>query len=255
MFLDHGLLFWGLAAFASLLVGASKGGLPGVGILSVPIMVVDPSISPGLAAGLLLPIYIVSDMYGLMIYRKEYSLRVVTIVVLAAAIGILAGWLAAEYTNANVVKLAVAAVGLWYCADQLWKRYMRKHESPPRAADVPRGMFWGSIAGFTSFVSHAGGTAFQMYALPLKMPKMVYAGTATIAFTIINLLKMPPYIMLGQVSISSLWTCLVLSPVAIFGAWAGYELTKRLPEKLFFQFVEVALFLLSVKLIYDVIAH
>jgi uncharacterized protein len=253
MFLDHHLLFWGLAIVASFLVGASKGGLPGVGILSVPIMVVDSSITAGVAAGLLLPIYIVSDIYGLMIYRKQFDMRNLAILVPAATLGIVVGWLAAEYTSDNLVKLSVAIIGLWYCADQLWKRYVRKSEQPARRAEISRGIFWGSIAGFTSFVAHAGGTALQMYALPQKLPKMVYAGTATIAFAIINLLKLPPYILIGQVNFASIWTCLILSPVAVFGAWAGYELTKRLPEKIFFRFVEIALFLLSLKLIYDVV--
>ncbi len=77
---------------------------------------------------------------------------------------------------------------------------------PPRPADVPRGLFWGSITGFTSFVSHAGAPPYQMYVLPQRLEKMVYAGTSTIVFAIINLLKLPPYWFLGQVNLGSLRT-------------------------------------------------
>jgi uncharacterized protein len=90
-----------------------------------------------------------------------------------------------------------------------------------------------------------------MYVLPQRLEKMVYAGTSTIIFAIINLLKLPPYWFLGQVNLGSLETALLLSPLAIIGAYLGYRLTLILPEKIFFRIVEVALFLVSLKLVYD----
>ena len=90
-----------------------------------------------------------------------------------------------------------------------------------------------------------------MYVLPQKLDKMTYAGTATIAFTIINVLKLPPYWIIGQINVGSLEKCVYLIPVALFGAWAGYRLTKILPQDVFFKAVEIALFLVSLKLIYD----
>jgi uncharacterized protein len=244
------IAFWLLASLAAFVAGASKGGLPGVGIMAVPILALN--ISPVTAAGLLLPIYIISDVYGLWIYRKEYDLRNIKIVVAAATFGILIGWATASITSANLVKLIAAGIGLWYFADMLFKR---GREIVAKPADLPRGMLWGTLAGFTSFVAHAGGPAFQMFVLPQKLPKMVYSGTATISFAIINLLKVPPYWILGQINAGSLKICLLLAPVAIVGAWAGYHLTRILPEKLFFQLVEVALLLLSFKLIYDVVVY
>ncbi|MCE8422230.1 sulfite exporter TauE/SafE family protein, partial [Rhodovulum sulfidophilum] len=65
--------FWALAVIASVLVGMSKGGLPVVGIMSVPLL--SLVISPVTAAGLLLPIYVVSDMFGLYAYRHEFDLK------------------------------------------------------------------------------------------------------------------------------------------------------------------------------------
>ena len=44
---------------------------------------------------------------------------------------------------------------------------------------VAPGLFWGTIAGFTSFVSHSGGPPYQVYTLPLGMKKAVYAGTVS----------------------------------------------------------------------------
>jgi uncharacterized protein len=238
--------FWILAIIATFFVGASKGGLPGVGILGVPILA--QVISPVVAAGLLLPLYIVSDVYGLWLYRKSYDLKNIKILVPAATIGIAIGWATASFNSDAIVKFIVGVVGLWYAGDIFFKS---KRSTDPKPADLPRGYFWGSLAGFTSFVAHAGGTPYQMYVLPQRLDKMVYAGTTTIIFAIVNLLKLPPYWLLGQVNIGSLKTCAVLTPVALFGAFAGYQLTRILPEKIFFRFVEIALFLLSLRLLYE----
>jgi len=116
---------------------------------------------------------------------------------------------------------------------------------------VPRGLLWGTITGFTSFVSHTGGPPYQMYVLPQKLEKMVFAGTSTIAFAIINAVKLIPYWALGQFNSGNLELAAALSPVAIIGAFAGYRVTAIIPEQLFFRLVEVALAVLSVKLIYD----
>jgi len=238
--------FWVLAGLATLFVGSAKGGLPLIGTLAVPLMALQ--ISPVVAAGLLLPIYIISDMYGLWIYRKSFDARNIAILVPAAAIGISFGWATASVTNEDVVTILVGLIGLAYCIDALLKA---RRKLPPKPADVPRGIFWGAITGFTSFVSHSGAPPYQMYVLPQRLEKMVYAGTTTIIFAVINLLKLPPYWFLGQVNLGSLETALLLSPLAIIGAYAGYRLTLILHEKIFFRIVEVALFLVSLKLVYD----
>ena len=245
--MSHDIVFWLLAGLATFLVGASKGGVPGVGILAVPILA--QVISPVVAAGLLLPLYVISDWYGLWLYRKSYDLWNIKLIVFAATIGIGIGWATAHYNNDNFVKLLVGLIGIWYSIDIFLRSRGKAQQAKP--ADIPRGMFWGILAGFTSFVSHAGGIPFQMYVLPQKLDKMKFAGTATITFAIVNALKLPPYWMRGQINTGSLETCIYLAPLALFGAWAGFKLTKVVPEKLFFNAVEIALFLVSLKLIWD----
>jgi hypothetical protein len=124
---------------------------------------------------------------------------------------------------------------------------------PPRPADVPRGLFWGSLAGLTSYISHAGGPPFQTYVLPQKLEKMVFLGTTAIFFSIVNLMKVPPYIAAGQITWDSVAQAAWLAPIAIGGAWSGAAIARLLSERLFFVLVEVTLGLVSVKLIYEVV--
>jgi uncharacterized membrane protein YfcA len=44
---------------------------------------------------------------------------------------------------------------------------------------------------------------------------------------------------------------LQLIPFAIFGTYAGAVLTKKIPDKLFFLWVQIGLFLISLKLIWS----
>lgn len=240
------MAYWALAVLTAFLVGAAKGGLPLVGLLSVPLLSLVMPV--GQAAGLLLPIYVLSDIYGLWIYRREFDARNLWILVPSTAAGVLIGWATAHVTNGDVVKCFVGVIGLAYCLDAISKAW---RGVPSKPADVPRGMFWGTLAGFTSFVSHAGGPPFNMYVLPQKLPKMVYAGTSTILFAIVNVMKLPPYIALGQINLSNLEVAGILAPLSLLGAWAGYRLTVVLPEKLFFRTVEVALFLLAILLLQE----
>lgn len=248
--MEHTTTFWTLAAIGSVMVGMSKGGLPIVAMLAVPLL--SFIMPPATAAGLLLPVYIISDGYGVWLYRREFSARNLRILIPATAIGIALGYFTVSYVPGDAVKLAVALIGLYYLGDKLRQRFGTPRAARP--ADVPRGLFWGSIAGFTSYISHAGGPPFQAYTLPQRLPKMVFAGTATILFAVVNLLKVPPYILAGQITWDSFTATLWLAPAALFGAWSGYRLTQILPEKLFFAFVETALFLISLKLLYDVFA-
>lgn len=239
------MAFWAAAIIASLFVGASKGGLPAIALLSVPLLsLVMP---PMQGAALILPVYLISDVYGLWIYRKSYSRRNLAILLPAGLLGIGIGWALAGRTDDDTVRLIVGVVGLGFVLLRM-RRYFRK-PTDPRPADVPRGVFWGTISGFTSFVAHAGGPAFQIYALPQQLPKMTFAGTSTILFALLNLSKVPPYAALGLLHWDQTTTILTLAPFAVFGAWAGYRLTLIIPEKGFFVLVDVALLAISVMLI------
>ena len=234
------------AVLASLLVGLAKGGLTMVGVLGTPILALV--ISPVQAAALLLPIYVVSDMVGLWSYRREFDRRNLAIVLPAAIGGILIGWATASLISERMVGLMIGVLGIGFCINA-WR--LRRTVIVAKPADIPRGLFWGTLTGFSSFVSHSGGPPFQIYVLPQQLPKAVFAGTTTIAFAVINAVKLVPYWALGQLSTSNLRTSSLLIPVAVAGALAGVRLVRVLPQRTYFGFVYVMLFAVSIKLVSD----
>ncbi|MBL4915646.1 sulfite exporter TauE/SafE family protein [Szabonella alba] len=241
----EGAFFWTVAVIASIMVGLSKGGLPVVAMTSVPILsLVMPPLQ---AAGLLLPIYIVSDAFGLWAYRRDYDLRVLKIMVPSTAIGIFIGWATAAWVSDAVVGGLIGLLGAVFAATRLAGIGV---SAAPRPARTGPGLFWGAVAGFTSFVSHAGGPPYQVYVLPLGLTKTVFAGTSTILFAWVNAAKLPAYWSVGMLSWDSLPVAVWLMAPASLAVLAGVRLVRVIPEALFFRIVLWALLLLSLRLIW-----
>jgi len=238
--------FW-LASLAAFLVGLSKGGLPTIGMLAVPVL--SLVMSPVKAAVLLLPIYVVSDMVSVWLYRRDFSLPNLKILVPASIVGVLMGWLTASITSDSAVKFLIGLMGIGFCFN-IW---LRRTPQAIQAVSVKKGIFWGVVTGFTSFICHAGAPPFQIYVLPQRLPKVVFAGTATFLFTIVNLAKVLPYQQLNPYSEADLLKAAWLVPSALMGTLIGAYLTRRMADKWFFRIVQVGLFAISIKLIADAV--
>ncbi|HYP80077.1 MAG TPA: sulfite exporter TauE/SafE family protein [Steroidobacteraceae bacterium] len=245
---ESGVIFFLVAGLAALLVGLSKGGLSMAGSLGTPVLAMV--ISPVKAAALLLPIFVVSDWFGLYAYRREFDARNLKILIPAGIAGIGIGWLSSALVSDRMVGLFIGLVGITFCLNA-WR--LRHHSLPPRPADIPRGLFWGTIAGFTSFISHSGGPPYQVYVLPQRLPKAVFAGTTTITFAAINLVKLLPYWQLGQLDLANLKMSFLLMPIAVAGTFAGVWLVRVIPQRTYFVLIHAALFALSIKLVVDAV--
>jgi uncharacterized membrane protein YfcA len=241
---DPHYLMW--AALAAGMVGLSKGGLPTIGMLSVPIL--SLFMSPINAVVMLLPIYIISDMVGLWLYRKNFSAINLKILIPAGLGGVLVGWLTASLVSDAAVKMMVGLMGVGFVLNAWIKR---KNEQAASPASWGRGSLWGMVAGFASFISHAGGPPFQVYLLPQKLSKIVFAGTSTLFFTAINLVKLAPYHQLRPYDTEQMMGAVVLIPFALIGTVVGAYLTRKIADEWFFKAVQIGLLAISLKLIAD----
>lgn len=238
-----------LACLAAAFVGLSKGGLPAIGMLGVPVL--SLVMSPVRAATLLLPIYVLSDMVGVWLYRRDYSAVNLKILIPAGVLGVLLGWSTASYLSDRAIGLLIGGMGIGFCLNA-WLR--RASVAAARPAHIGKGVFWGALAGFTSFISHSGAPPFQIYVLPQRLSKTAFAGTSTIVFACINAAKILPYQQLRPYSAAELQTAAWLIPAALLGTVAGAWLTRRLVDRWFFRLVQLALFLISCQLVYKALA-
>lgn len=248
--MDLGFWGWVIAALSALSVGLAKGGLSMVGAISVPLMALI--MSPVQAAGILLPVFIISDIGGLMAYRRDFDRRALTTLLPGAITGIFLGCATASYVTDQTVELIVGVIGFAFALKALLGR---NNDAPAAKPSWPKGSFWGGVAGYTSFVSHSGAAPYQVYAQPLRMSPLNYAGTTTIFFAICNAVKLIPYAALGQLSAHNLGLAAVLLVPALIGVALGLWAVKRMPVQLFYSFITWMLLLVSLRLIWTGIMH
>jgi uncharacterized membrane protein YfcA len=243
------LQFYLVAVPAVILFGLSKGGFSGLSLLAMPMMSLVAS--PIRAAAVVLPVLIVQDWVSVWAFRRDFSSRNLIILIPSSVIGVALGWLLAARVRDDAVRLAVGVVSVGFVLHMLARE--RLNRAPVEKPGVPAGILWGSLAGFTSFISHAGSPPFQVYVMPQYLKPRVFAGTATMFFAASNLLKIPPYFLLGQFSRENLSLSAGLIPVAILSAFAGVWLVRRVSTDRFYAIILALTFLIGVKLTYDAI--
>ena len=231
---------------AVLLTGISKGGFGGVALLAVPLMALV--ISPVRAAGIMLPILIVMDAVSVWSYRRHFDKALLFLMLPGAIIGIVIGGLLAGSVGDRFVLIFVGIIAL---AFSLYSVFKPKGDAGFIRGNKPVGVTASVISGFTSFLAHAGGPPFQVYAIPQGLEKRIYAGTSVMFFAVVNAVKLVPYFILGQFDRANLTTSLILIPLAPVGVLLGVWLLKRISQKAFYRFLYAMVFIVGVKLLWD----
>lgn len=236
--------FYAAALPAVLVLGLAKGGFGSVGLLVVPIL--SLVVSPVQAAGIVLPILVLSDIVALASYWGVWDRRVLAIMLPGALIGVAIGWWTAAWVGEEQIRLILGVISVAFALNY-WIR--QRATLAPQQQSVWKGAFWGAVSGFTSFVSHAGGPPYQIYVTPLRLAPRLFAGTMVVFFFIVNALKLVPYFFLGQFSSENLLTSAVLLPVSIPATFLGVWLIKRIQSKRFYEVVYILIFAIGLFLI------
>lgn len=242
--------FYALAVPAVIILGLAKGGFAGIGVIAVPLMAL--AVSPVLAASITLPILIVQDVVSVWAFRRTWDRGILILMLPSAAVGIFAGFALAAFVKPGAVELAVGAVSVVFALQRLWLERAAAPAAEARPEGLPwRGVLAGIAAGFTSQISHAGGPPFQMYVLPKRLERDVFIGTSAIFFAVVNWMKVPAYLALGQFTHQSLATSVALLPLAIASTWAGVWLVRRVPGAAFYRVIYLLLIGVGGKLAWD----
>lgn len=234
-------------ALAVLLTGISKSGFAGaIGGITVPLM--SLAISPLLAAALLLPILIIADVLSLRQWWGQHSRAHLALLLPAALLGIVLGYVSFGWLDEAGLRLLLGIITLLFALNMLLKLVNQSKLTSPWA-----GRLLGALSGFTSFIAHAGGPPLNMYLLPQGMPKQRYLATAVVFFAVVNLLKLPPYLMLGQLNAALFGYALLSLPLVWLGVKLGIVLQHKFSEKAFYYVISISMLLLGLRLIYQAV--
>ncbi|MGC3939153.1 sulfite exporter TauE/SafE family protein [Roseobacter sp. EG26] len=242
-------VFFAVAGPAVVFAGISKGGF-GSGAAFAAASVLALVIEPGQALGVMLPLLMLIDLSTLRPYWRKWDGRAAVLLILGGLPGVALGTALYRIAEPDVFRVLIGAISVGFVLWQLsvkrgWVK-MGNHKLPNWA-----GALAGAVAGFTSFVSHAGGPPAAVYLLSRKVSKTQYQATTVLVFWVINIAKFVPYAFLGMFTLQTATANLVLAPFALFGAWLGVRAHYMVPERLFFALTYVLLSLTGIKLIWD----
>lgn len=248
--------FYLFAIPAVLLIGLAKGGFAGLGALGTPLLAL--AIDPVRGAAILLPILIVQDVVGVAAFRRSWDAHVLRVMLPGAFAGVALGWWFAASVSPGAILAALGAISILFGLYRLWADRDTAAGSAPLAAppDSPAwvGSLFGVATGFTSQIAHAGGPPFQMWVLPRRLPRDVLVGTTAIFFAVLNWVKVPAFVALGQFTRPNAIATLTLLPVAILASLAGVHLVKRIPAERFYTIIYLLMVAAGAKLLWDGLA-
>lgn len=233
-----------LMVVAVLLTGISKSGFAGgVGVIAVPL--ISLKASPAFAVAVMLPLLIVMDAFSLKAWWRQRVDRLLLLMFPPAILGVAIGYFTYGWFDDALLKLVLGIFSVLFGIWGLLK--------PLRGKLLPGwvGRLCGGVAGFTSFIAHAGGPPLNFYLLQCQLTKQQFLGTAVVFLAITNLVKLIPYTLLGLVNIDNLTIALLLMPVAWLGVRFGLVIQKRIDGELFFRIILCLLILLGIRLIID----
>jgi uncharacterized membrane protein YfcA len=236
--------FWAAATLAVFLTGVSKGGFGGaLGGVSVPVL--SLVISPLSAAAIMLPLLCLTDVIGARAYWRRWSAPALTTMVSGGLVGTVIGTVTLGASSPAVIRVIVGSIAIAFALAGLTGVAQRVSFGRGR----PAGVAWSALAGYTSFIAHAGAPPAMVWLLPQRLDKVTYVATLNGFFLAINAAKILPYLYLGQFNASTLRLAAALSPLVPAGVFAGRWLQGRLPERRFFQIAQFGILLTGVQLV------
>ena len=241
-------LFYLVGGIAVIILGLSKGGFAGIGMISTPLLALV--VGPIAAAGVIFPILVVQDFIAVAMYRRTFNRGILATMIPGAAVGVLLAFAFASILPAWSVEIVLGVVSLLFALQQLKRRLATPQARRPiQGGTRLLGMMSGIGSGFTSAIAHAGTPPFQFYVMPKGLDRDMYVGTSVLFFAATNAMKAPAFIALGQLSVAQLKTTLILLPLAVVSSWAGVRLVQMIDVRKFNTAITIILLGVSVTLV------
>lgn len=225
---DLTLSQWIAVQLIALCVAVAKCGMPGLGILAVPLMAqVFP---PRTSVGMLLPVLIVGDCFAVLLHRRHADGSLLLRLAPPVFIGVLLGWwFLRVIDNADWFGPLIGALILAMVVLLLWQRW-RKIEVPHQPL-VAAGV--GASAGWVSTIANAAGPIMALYFQARAFDKRRFVGTAAWFFLVLNTVKVPFLIEADVMPLTALGMALTTVPAVLIGAVSGRWLLEHIPDRWF----------------------
>jgi len=224
---------WVTISFAVFLLGLSKSGIKGIGIIIVVVLAFV--FGEKASTGILLPMLIFADILAVTYYNKHAQWHFIKKLLPTMIIGVLVGvWIGHEipeliFKRIMAIIIIVSVLIMFYAEKR-------------KLTAVPTNLWFsnttGFLAGFTTMIGNLAGPISNIYFLAMRMPKNEFIGTAAWLFFIINIFKLPFHIFVWKtVSLETLTLNTVVFPAAILGFFLGAFVVKLISNINYRRFI------------------
>jgi len=238
---------WVLGIASGLVIGMAKTGLSGLTLFFIPLMAI--SFGSRASTGILLPMLCVGDIFAVAWYRRHGEMKYILRLLPSTLCGLGAGVMVGSSLSDDAFRIMLGSIILALLALMIWQDTSKKETRYPSA-------WWfsalaGLLAGFSTINGNAAARVMSICHLPMHMPKSTLIGTAAWFFLVINILKIPPQILFWKnISPATLAFDAVMIPVIAAGAFIGFRVTGKIPERAYRIFVIVMTGLAAVMLLF-----
>ncbi len=227
-----------MVALAALLVGLVKGGLgPAPGALLVPLLSTTMPVTD--AVGVTLPMLMVGDWFALPVYWRKWDGQALRLMLPAAVIGVGMGVALLTTLPDDALRHVLGAFTLIVALYKLGSDTLQSLTYRPRAW---HGWLAGWGSGFGSALANAGAPPVTAYLLLRGTAPTAFIATTVAFFLVVNLLKLPIFIVTDVLDGSTLARTLWALPLIPLGVWLGKELVQRINQRKFEWLMLILLF-------------
>ncbi|MCC5929876.1 MAG: sulfite exporter TauE/SafE family protein [Cyclobacteriaceae bacterium] len=240
--------FWLL--LCSLFVGMAKTGVAGLGMLIVPILA---TVFGGkLSSGLLLPMLSMGDIFAVWYYNRHAQWSYVGKLMPATIAGVLIGVFTGNLINDVQFKAIIGAAILFGLIIMIWQEWRRSKVTQTIPNNWWFSSLMGFLGGFSTMIGNASGPIMAIYLLSMRLPKNSFIGTGAWFFMIINLFKIPFHIWVWEtINMETFSLNLLMFPIIMLGAFIGFWIVKKIPEKPYRYFVIITTLIAAIRLFYS----
>lgn len=230
MLLSFELWEWLLVIGCAALIGFTKTGIQGGGLLVVPLAAL--ALPAKESTGFILPMLVAADIMAILYWHQHVDWRQLARLLPWAFIGIVAGFFCLNrISNTQLLPLLGGLILL------LLGMNMLLESKPAWRAAIPHSRTFaavmGVLMGAVSMLANMAGPLATIYLLALRFEKKTFIGTNALFFGIVNTTKLPFSGKLGLITMTSLTTNLVLLPALLAGGAMGIYLVHRISQKIF----------------------
>lgn len=237
-----------------LLVGISKAGFAGgLGVLATPLLLLQ--FEPKLALALLLPLLMVTDLFTIRRYWRQWDWRLLKPLWPGTLAGVALGAFFLGQLDNSALRLVIGLMAAIFAIRALWQLCFRNNSGI--AHQVPQWISHSlaTLAGASSTLLHAGGPPITMYLTLAKLKSSQFIACSALYFTLLNWLKVPVYVQGDLWNSQTLLTAILLSPLCWVGTWCGAYIRQFLQEQAFQYAVQLLLLFTGLRLIGQAIAN